>query len=273
MPSRIIVIDNHTTSRESLTATLSSEGWQVSGFDYAGFSLAVLEQDRPNLIILNFNLPNVGVGWGLLQLLKMVDEVVNIPILIISTAFQVSTELRNYLFTRNIGTVRQPLDLDAFLTRVRTTLALASQSEVLLPDGRTLPVLVVEDSGDLRDALTVILELEGYRVVAVDNGLAALDQVYLANHSLILLDLAMPVMDGIAFLRAYSRQLRPHSRVVVLSAEETVNTDDLPTFVVEVLDKPFEIDDLLRVIVKYAQPDTTNAIDTSSDAHRSRGWP
>jgi len=264
MPPRIIVIDNHTTSREFLTATLSAAGWQFSGFDYAGFSLAVLEQDRPDLIILDFNLPNVGVGWGLLQLLKMVDEVVNIPILIISTAFQVSTELRNYLFTRNIGTVSQPLDLDTFLTRVHITLALASQSEVLLRDGRTLPVLVVEDSEELRDALTVILELEGYRVVAVDNGLAALDRVYLANHSLILLDLAMPVMDGIAFLRAYGQQLRPHTPVVILSAQEDIIMADLPAFVLEVLRKPFEIDALLRIVAKYAQPGTTNAIDTSN---------
>ncbi len=267
MPPRILVIDNHTTSREFLTQVLQKEGWQVSAFDYAGFHLATLEQDRADLIILDFNLPNVGVGWGLLQLLKMVDEVANMPILIITTAFQISTELRNYLFTRNIGTISQPLDLDMFLMRVRTTLALASQSEVLLSDGRTLPILVVEDAEDLRDAVVEILELEGYRVVAAENGLVALNRIYSANHALILLDLAMPVMDGYAFLRAYDHQLRPHTPVIIITAEADVITGDLPTFVIGVLHKPFEVDHLLRLVGKYAQPGTSNAIDTSTATH------
>jgi CheY-like chemotaxis protein len=61
-------------------------------------------------------------------------------------------------------------------------------------------ILVVEDDKDLRDSLCEALELEGYQVVCVENGQAALR--YLATGSrpcLILLDLMMPVMDGWTF--------------------------------------------------------------------------
>jgi CheY-like chemotaxis protein len=65
------------------------------------------------------------------------------------------------------------------------------------------PILVVEDEPDVRDALTVLLESEGYEVAAAAEGREALGRLRAAHHPgrprLILLDLMMPVMDGFEF--------------------------------------------------------------------------
>jgi len=61
-------------------------------------------------------------------------------------------------------------------------------------------ILVVEDDRDVRETLCEALILEGYSVVCVENGRAALGHL-LANvpPCIILLDLMMPVMDGWTF--------------------------------------------------------------------------
>ncbi len=66
-------------------------------------------------------------------------------------------------------------------------------------------VLVVDDDPDILDAICDILETEGYRVARARHGLEALDRVELERPAVILLDLMMPVMDGVAFAEALRR--------------------------------------------------------------------
>ncbi len=64
-------------------------------------------------------------------------------------------------------------------------------------------VIVVEDDPDIREAICDMLEFEGYPVVAFENGKEALERMHESpNPGLILLDLMMPVMNGVQFLRA-----------------------------------------------------------------------
>lgn len=254
MTERIIVIDNDAGIREFLAFSLQDEGYQVFTYAYAGIDLAALEQLKLDLIILDFNIRDGGTGWELLQLLKMEDATANILILVITTSGELLAELRDYLFTRFIAIVDKPFDLSIFLPLVHKTLQLAGQAGTLFSSDLSLPILVVEDGKSLREALTTVLRLEGYQVATADNGLLALDAVSSADYCLILLDMAMPVMDGFGFLAAYGRQLRPHTPVIIISGHIDVATGGLPPFVIDVLPKPFEVDHLLELVKKYAMP-------------------
>lgn len=64
-------------------------------------------------------------------------------------------------------------------------------------------VLIVEDEQALNAAYQMILERAGYDVAVAFDGSEALDRVAVFNPEIILLDLKMPRMDGIAFLKAY----------------------------------------------------------------------
>jgi two-component system, cell cycle response regulator DivK len=82
-----------------------------------------------------------------------------------------------------------------------------------------LSILLVDDHEDNRHALMVVLEREGYRVLEAENGRQAVDVALLERPDLVLMDLAMPVMDG----REAMRALRDDPRtaripVVVLTA-------------------------------------------------------
>jgi CheY-like chemotaxis protein len=109
-------------------------------------------------------------------------------------------------------------------------------------------VLVVDDDPDILDAICDILDAEGYRVARARHGQEALDRVALEAPDVILLDLMMPVMDGVAFSHALRQ--RPAVKdipIVVISA------DGNPQRAAAVgaagyLAKPFDIDALLAQV-------------------------
>lgn len=79
-------------------------------------------------------------------------------------------------------------------------------------------ILLVEDEMILREAFTILLTAQGYSVEAATNGQEALDYCHSTVFDLILLDLMMPVLDGVGFLQqANLTQTHPRTRVVILS--------------------------------------------------------
>ena len=62
-------------------------------------------------------------------------------------------------------------------------------------------ILIVDDDPDVLDALAMILEAEGYRVVTARDGIEALASLKAEIPDLMILDLLMPKMDGFAVLR------------------------------------------------------------------------
>jgi DNA-binding NarL/FixJ family response regulator len=82
-------------------------------------------------------------------------------------------------------------------------------------------VLVVDDAANLRELLTVLLEVEDdFEVVAaVGDGAQALTKAEELEPDIVLLDIAMPVMDGFAALPELRRRL-PDASIVIFSAFE-----------------------------------------------------
>jgi len=111
-------------------------------------------------------------------------------------------------------------------------------------------VLVVDDDPDILDALSEILEAEGYEVTRARNGQEALERLEPMPPKLILLDLMMPVMDGWEFARRMRQKGSPVSEVpiIVLSADRNVGARAREIGAVGHLAKPFELADLLGLV-------------------------
>ena len=116
-------------------------------------------------------------------------------------------------------------------------------------------VLVVDDDPDILDALSEILEVEGYEVQRARNGREALERLEQRLPDVVLLDLMMPVMDGWEFARSLSPAARPP--IIVLSADRNVSTRAREIGALEWLAKPFELSDLLAA-VRRAVPTRTS---------------
>ncbi len=78
-------------------------------------------------------------------------------------------------------------------------------------------ILLVEDEHILREAYNFILSTEPYQVFAAADGLQALDFCAQHNFDLILLDLMMPVMDGVEFLERFRLSDHPSTKAMIMS--------------------------------------------------------
>lgn len=114
-------------------------------------------------------------------------------------------------------------------------------------------VLVVDDDPDLREVVRTILSLSGYEVRCAGNGQEAVEAVAQKLPAVVLLDMLMPVMDGWQCARELqARYGRAVPIVVVTAAEHARARADQIGGIDDVLSKPFEMDDLLRVVSRYA---------------------
>ena len=132
---------------------------------------------------------------------------------------------------------------------------------------RTLRVLVTDDNATNRKVAELILTAVGADVVCAENGAEAVEAVKLSRFDLILMDLQMPVMDGLTAIR-HIRALEQanglrRTKVVVLSA------NDLPEQLEasaaagadEHLGKPIRADDLISAIVRVVDIDDSVRLD------------
>src|SRR5919202_723639 len=110
-------------------------------------------------------------------------------------------------------------------------------------------VLVVEDDVDTGDMVVDFLGLKGFTVAHARTGQAALDRLDRGDRpDVILLDMLMPLMDGPTFAAAYRARPGPHAPIIVMTASTSLAEAIAAVEPVGVLQKPFEIADLLAVL-------------------------
>lgn len=79
-------------------------------------------------------------------------------------------------------------------------------------------ILVVEDDPALNDAYNMILKKAGHHVDTAFSGVEALEKIATKEPDLILLDLLMPDLDGVGFLKKYDvKKAHSHVKVIVFS--------------------------------------------------------
>mgnify|MGYP001236182058 CR=1 FL=1 len=77
-------------------------------------------------------------------------------------------------------------------------------------------ILVVEDDRDLNNAYCIILKHEGHKVVAAFDGEEAHDKLKSFEPDLVLLDLLMPVMGGLEFLKSWDGPNKPRDVKILI---------------------------------------------------------
>ena len=84
-------------------------------------------------------------------------------------------------------------------------------------------ILVIDDEGAIREAIRMTLEYEGYKVDEARSGQEGIDKATKIDYEAILLDIKMPVLDGIEVLENLKEQ-RVDSPVVMVSGHGDIQT-------------------------------------------------
>jgi CheY-like chemotaxis protein len=118
--------------------------------------------------------------------------------------------------------------------------------------GDARPILIVDDDDAIRELIEMALVDEGYEVALATNGQEALDKLGAARPRLILLDMAMPVMDGWAFAAAYRARPGPHAPIVVVTAAHEAAARAAQVAADDFIAKPFDLNRLLETVERHA---------------------
>ncbi|MER7984538.1 response regulator transcription factor [Streptomyces noursei] len=124
-------------------------------------------------------------------------------------------------------------------------------------------ILVVDDEPEVRAAVADGLAVEGYAVRGAADGLAALSEVATWQPDALVLDVMMPVLDGLAVCRRL-RALDDRTPILVLTALDSVSdrVDGLDAGADDYLVKPFALDELIarvRALLRRAAAGTADA--------------
>ena len=115
-----------------------------------------------------------------------------------------------------------------------------------------LPILVVEDDRDLREALSDTLKLAGYRVLTAQDGEAALQVMAHQTVGLVISDVMMQPMDGHTLLKRI-KSVTPHIPVLLMTAYGMIEkaVEAMRDGASDYLTKPFDANKLLAQAARY----------------------
>ena len=110
-------------------------------------------------------------------------------------------------------------------------------------------VLVVDDEADSKTALGLLMSTWGYEVLEASDGSEALDLAAEFRPAVVVSDLVMPGMDGLALLEALRTEL-PTASVILLTGHGTVETavSALKEGAYDYLSKPLILDELRHLM-------------------------
>ena len=133
------------------------------------------------------------------------------------------------------------------------------------------PILIVDDEEKIRTMLRGVLQDEGFRTLEADSGESVLALVATCHPCLVLLDIWMPHVDGIALLEQLQSR-EPELPIIVISGHGTIETAVRATKLgaADFLEKPFSLDTLLRSVYRAlgtepSQPAATQIAAATAD--------
>jgi signal transduction histidine kinase/CheY-like chemotaxis protein len=207
----VLVIDDDPFQRDLMQRYLKKEGFSVCTASGGADGVRLARKLLPAAITLDVMMPEMD-GWSVLSTLKGDAELRDIPVIMLT---MVDDPQRGFSLGASDYATKP-------VNRSRLSHILKKYTCLRPP----CPVLVVDDDAATRSITRGLLESEGWAVSEARDGIEALTSMEHERPSLILLELAMPGMDGFAFAAEVRRHPEWRSiPIVVVTAKDLTSED------------------------------------------------
>lgn len=245
----ILVVDDEPHIRKILSLLLTKKGYRVNTAPSGETALEFLKHERPDLIILDQNMPGMN-GLETLKRIRGLDKEIGIVML---TGY-VSDDLKKSA---------AQMGVDDFLTKGKDTSAqlffqsienVLKRQEMFVKKkfNWVSKILVVDDETGVRMLLSKFLIKNGFEVKTASSGEEALEILRTKAYQpeVILLDIKMPGMDGLVTLREI-RKIDEEVGVIIMtgSGDESLGHQAMNSGAYEYIMKPFDFDYLELAII------------------------
>ncbi len=213
---RVLLVEDNASQRQLLARLLQSWGMQVTACSTVAEAQAIAKAQTFELALVDTSLPD-GDGLALARALQQEQPPLRLVLLVDRRAALASAGSLPAL-----GKPVRASQLRALLGQEKVPAA-ASHLKPQLPLASRCPlrILVAEDNPVNQKVIRLMLERLGYQPDIVANGLEALQALQLRAYDLVLMDLHMPELDGLAATRRIRSELPPERqpRILALTAD------------------------------------------------------
>ncbi|MFA7061246.1 MAG: response regulator [Pedobacter sp.] len=219
----VLLVEDSEPAIIQLKDILEESGYQILVARDGGEALGIVADTIPDAVVLDLMLPGID-GFEVLKVIREAELTAHIPVLIL-TAKHITKEELKFLKRNNIRQLIQKGDVNraelqnAVATMVFPETVAAPEPERQLQNIEGKPVvLVVEDNVDNMITIKALLA-DDFTVIEAVDGLAGVKMAKQGTPHLILMDIALPGMDGIeAFKLIRADSHLRHIPVIALTA-------------------------------------------------------
>jgi PAS domain S-box-containing protein len=254
-----LIIEDSPTAAEQITRYLKELEIQVWVHSSGKGAVDQATESQPDFIILDILFPDLS-GWEILAQLKAGVRTRDIPVIVVSVVDEQPTALA-------LGAVEylvKPItrrQLHQALSRVTGQRAEGQPALIIQPELEPAPspplILLVEDTETNIKFLVDYLADKGYRIVVARNGAEAIERAREVRPALILMDIQMPVMDGLEATRQI-RALAGFSEVPIIALTALAMPGDqercLAAGANDYMSKPVSLKNLISSIESHLEP-------------------
>ncbi len=227
MDKTILLVDDSGPAIIQMKDFLLDSGCKVLVANDGAEALAVIDHFIPDAIILDLMMPGID-GFNLLKTLREIEKTAHIPVLIL-TAKHITKEDLRFLTRNNVHQLIQKGDVNRneLLHAITTMISPLKVIKSIQPELQNIigkpVILVVEDNPDNMITVKALLA-DQYIVLEAVDGKQGVNLTMQNKVHLILMDIALPGMDGIETFKAIRENEQfKHIPVIALTASAMIN--------------------------------------------------
>jgi len=231
----VLVVDDNGDLRDNLADILEENGFEVGTAATGEEAVEKVRLRKPDFVLMDIKMP-VMSGVEAFRKIKGLSPS---TVVIMMTAFTRDELVRDALREGAYAVLYKPLDVKALLDTLRRSRESGSL------------VMVVDDDPDLAGNLSDILNENGFRVSLASSGKEALERARQNDVDVYLIDVKMPVMNGLDTYLAI-KDIRPKARALLITGYRQEASDlveqALSGNAMACLSKPLDVGLLLQML-------------------------
>ena len=232
-PARVLIVDDETNMRKTLSDILGDDGYDVSTAATGEEAVELCSRERFDIVLMDVRMPGVG-GVEAFRQIRRHQEGVRV---ILMSAYGLDELKRAALDEGAIAFLSKPLDL--------------RQTVKLIDEVKDTAILVVEEDESISAPLQAALKEQGYRVTVTASPHDALELVEQIRFDLIFVDVNLPAMNGLELYLAIKKITPGAVAIMITGMEEEFERlarEALRRNAYTVLRKPLDIDHTLALL-------------------------
>lgn len=232
-PMRVFIVDDDRDLAESLAIALEGSGYEVEVAYSGEEAIKIFSEKTFDIAFMDVKLPGKNGVESFLEIKKLKPG----ARVVMMTGYSVEQLLQQALDSGAWGILHKPIDMKKLL----------SMLEMAADQG----ILVTDDDPDFAESIYDFLSSNGYRVFVADNGEDAIKNMLSKKIDVLILDLRMPIMNGLEICMQLKKEGLSVPTIVVTAyaEEEKVAIDKLWSMSINgLLKKPFDPGELIKAI-------------------------